>query len=56
MQKSYDLVVGSLDSGGDGVLRIYDGRQSDGDFSTVKPVIYRGFKEIKDVTYKESIY
>ena len=39
-----------------GVLRIYEGRESDGDFSKVEPVVYDGFKEIVDVEYKERIY
>lgn len=55
MQKSYDLVVGSL-NGNEGVLRIYEGRDSDGDFRNVIPVKYSGFAEIVDVTYKERIY
>lgn len=55
MQKSYDLVVGSLKNG-EGILRIYEGRESDGDFSKVKPQKYEGFAEIVDVTYKERIY
>lgn len=56
MQKSYDLIVGSMTGDGEGILRVYDGRQSDGDFASVTPVRYRGFAEIKDVTYKESVY
>ena len=55
IQKSYDLVVGSVKDGL-GVLRIYEGRESDGDFSKVEPVVYDGFKEIVDVEYKERIY
>lgn len=55
MQKSYDLVVGSV-KGGSGVLRVYEGRVSDGDFSEVAPVVYNGFAEIVDVTYKERIF
>ena len=55
MQKSYDLVVGSL-KGSEGVLRVYEGRESDGDFRNVTPVKYQGFAEIVDVTYKERIY
>lgn len=54
-QKSYDLVVGSVKNGA-GRLRVYDGRVSDGDFSEVEPVVYDGFAEIADVTYKERIY
>ena len=55
MQKSYDLVVGSLKDGS-GMLRIYEGRESDGDFSKVEPEVYEGFKEIVDVEYKERVY
>ncbi len=54
-QKSYDLIVGSSRDG-EGVLRIYDGMAAEGDFRTVEPVVYDGFAEIKDVTYKERIY
>ena len=35
---------------------IYEGRDSDGDFSEVVPQKYEGFAEIKDVTYKERVY
>ena len=55
MQKSYDLLVGSLASDG-GRLRIYEGRESDGNFSEVEPEMYGGFAEIVDVTYKEKVY
>jgi hypothetical protein len=55
MQKSYDLLVGSR-KGDNGVLRIYEGRESDGDFSQVSPQKYEGFAEIVDVTYKERVY
>ncbi len=55
IQKSYDLIVGSSCEG-EGILRIYEGNASEGDFSQVEPVKYRGFKEIVDVTYKERIY
>jgi hypothetical protein len=54
-QKSYDLIVGTSKAG-DGILRIYEGRDSEGDFSGVDPVVYEGFAEIKDVTYKERVY
>jgi len=54
-QKSYDLVLGSVKNGG-GVLRVYEGRESDGDFSKVEPTVYEGFAEIVDATYKERIY
>lgn len=56
MQKSYDLIVGSMNAEGEGQLRVYDGRQADGDFTSVTPVQYRGFAQIKDVAYKESVY
>ena len=48
-------MVGSVKDGS-GVLRIYEGRESDGDFSKVEPAVYDGFKEIVDVEYKERIY
>ena len=55
MQRSYDLIVGSLKNE-DGILRIYEGRQSDGDFRNVEPEVHEGFAEIVDVTYKERLY
>lgn len=55
MHKSYDLIVGSM-KGGEGILRIYEGKESDGDFSKVEPETHRGFARIADVTYKERIY
>ena len=55
MQRSYDLLVGS-DKAGAGVLRVYEGRESDGDFRNVEPQKFEGFAEIVDVTYKERIY
>ena len=55
MQRSYDLLVGS-DKDGSGVLRVYEGRESDGDFRNVEPQKFEGFAEIVDVTYKERIY
>ena len=54
-QKSYDLVVGSLKNG-EGVLRVYEGRESGGDFRGVDPQVYEGFAEIVDVEYKERVY
>ena len=48
-------MVGSLKNG-EGVLRIYEGRESDEDFRKVKPQKYEGFAEIVDVTYKERVY
>ena len=55
MQKSFDLIVGSSKNG-KGVLRVYEGRESDGDFSTVQPQVYEGFARIVDVEYKERVY
>jgi hypothetical protein len=55
MQKSYDLVVASVKDG-EGVLRIYEGRDSDGDFSKVEPEVFRGFARIVDMEYKERVY
>jgi hypothetical protein len=55
LDKSYDLVVGS-EKNGKGILRIYDGRESDGDFTSVTPLLYDGFSQIVDATYKERIY
>ena len=56
MQKSYDLVIGSVSGSGEGKLRIYEGRESGGDFKNVEPQVYEGFAEIVDVEYKERIY
>lgn len=55
MQKSYDLIVGSLRDR-EGVLRIYEGRESGGDFREVEPEVHEGFAMIADVTYKERLY
>ena len=55
LSRSYDLIIGTLKDG-EGVLRVYDGRKNDGDFSSVSPTLYKGFAEIVDVTYKERIY
>ena len=55
MQKSYDLIVGSVKDG-KGILRVYEGRESGGDFKKTEPEIYTGFAEIVDVTYKERVY
>ncbi|MCM1177292.1 MAG: PKD-like family lipoprotein [Clostridium sp.] len=52
--RSYDLVVGSEKEGA-GTLRIYEGYESDGDFSNVTPKAYSGFASIVDATYKERI-
>ncbi len=48
----YDLVVGSS-SNGAGTLRVYDGMETEGDFSKVTPVVYTGFAKIVDATYRE---
>jgi hypothetical protein len=55
MSRSYDLIV-ATEKNGEGVLRVYEGRESDGDFRNVEPQTYAGFAEIKDVTYKERVY
>lgn len=54
-RRSYDLVVGS-EKGGEGILRIYEGYESNGDFRKVTPEIHSGFKKIVDATYKERTY
>lgn len=53
ISKSYDLVVGS-EKNGKGILRIYEGLESEGDFRKVKPVEYSGFGRIVDATYREN--
>ena len=56
-RKRYDLVVGSETAEGEGILRIYEGYLSEGDFSGAVPSeVYRGFGRIADATYKERIY
>jgi hypothetical protein len=55
MTHSYDLVVGSVKDGA-GILRVYDGMKTEGDFSSVEPVVYDGFAQIVDATYKERVY
>lgn len=55
MQRSYDLVV-ATERDGEGVLRVYEGRESDGDFRDVEPQVFDGFAEIVDATYKERVY
>ena len=56
MQKSYDLVVCSVNSNGEGIMRVYEGRESGGDFRKVEPQVYKGFAKIVDVEYKERVY
>lgn len=51
--KNYNLVVGSVDSSGNGTLRVYEGFNSEGDFSKVQPTTYTGFSRIVDATYRE---
>ena len=55
--ESYDLVVGSETGSGEGILRIYEGYDSAGDFTGATPAEeYDGFHRIVDATYKERIY
>ena len=52
--RSYDLIVGSTTANGEGVLRIYDGFDCEGDFTNAQPEeIGRGFAPIVDVIYCE---
>lgn len=56
-RKSYDLIIGSETADGKGILRIYEGYDSVGDFSGKEPVeTYDGFATIVDVSYKERTY
>lgn len=55
MYRSYDLVVAS-EKEGEGILRVYEGLDSEGDFSGVTPQVYKGFSRIVDVCYKERLY
>ncbi len=52
--RSYDLVVGT-EKNGTGTLRVYEGYESEGDFSNVVPDVYSGFATIVDATYKERV-
>ena len=55
--ESYDLVVGSETGSGEGILRIYEGYDSAGDFTGATPAEeYDGFHRIVDANYKERIY
>lgn len=57
VRKRYDLIVGSETLSGEGKLRIYEGYDSEGDFSGAEPAeTYTGFGRIVDATYKERIY
>ena len=51
----YDLAVASL-KGENGTIRIYEGFDSDGDFSSVNPQKLEGFGEIADICYRELEY
>lgn len=53
--KGYDLAVASVAAGSTGSLRIYEGFESDGDFSSVKPEVYTGLGDIVDIEYKEML-
>lgn len=55
LQKSYDLILGS-EKNGEGILRVYEGNGSGGDFRNVEPQVYGGFARIKDVEFKERVY
>ena len=55
--ESYDLIVGSMTASGEGIMRVYEGYDSSGDFSGAEPARqYGGFNEITDITYKERVY
>lgn len=52
--RSYDLIVGSETPSGEGVLRIYDGFDSEGNFLNAEPEeMETGFARIVDVMYRE---
>lgn len=55
--RTFDLIVGSETESGEGILRIYEGYDSDGIFKGAEPAgQYGGFARITDATYKETIY
>ncbi len=54
LNRMYDLVVGSV-KGEEGTLRIYEGFDSNGDFSDVSPEIHSGLGRIVDVSYREML-
>lgn len=54
LRRSFDLVVASVRDGA-GTLRIYEGFDSDGDFSAVEPEIHTGLGRIVDVAYREML-
>ena len=51
-ERIYDLVVGSV-KGNEGLLRVYDGSDLDGDFKGKTPELYQGFAPIVDVEFRE---
>lgn len=57
--RSYDLIVGSQKSGDEstsGILRVYDGLETEGDFSRVQPKeTHEGFAKIVDIIFREII-
>lgn len=55
MSRSYDLAV-ATEKDGEGILRVYEGLDSEGVFSSVTPEVYEGFARIVDVCYKERLY
>ena len=55
MSRSYDLAV-ATEKDGEGILRVYEGLDSEGVFSGVTPEVYDGFERIVDVCYKERLY
>ena len=55
MSRSYDLVV-ATEKDGEGILRVYEGLNSEGQFGKVTPQMYEGFARIVDVSYKERLY
>lgn len=57
--RSYDLIVGSQKGGDEstsGILRVYDGLETEGDFSRVQPKeTHEGFGKIVDIIFREII-
>ena len=55
--RSYDLIVGSQKSGDEstsGILRVYDGMETEGDFTRVQPKeTHKDFGKIVDVIFRE---
>lgn len=52
LSKSYDLIVASKNNR-EGILRIYNGLESQGDFKNTIPEVHKGFPEIVDMIYRE---